>query len=160
MSFFERNPLSDNNAKHVAGELQNVVVNLIDLSLSGKQAHWNVYGPQFLSVHEKLDEVVATARKGSDALAERIVQLGHAPDGRAKTIANDTPLSQASADFETVGKTLAYVADNLLTTAKTIRAAQEKVGDIDPLSEDMLIALGQEIEEHLWMFQAMEKDAA
>ncbi|MFJ6120357.1 ferritin-like domain-containing protein [Streptomyces sp. NPDC092129] len=36
-----------------------------------KQAHWNVYGPRFRSVHLQLDEVVATTRGYADRIAER-----------------------------------------------------------------------------------------
>jgi starvation-inducible DNA-binding protein len=40
-----------------AAELQTVLVDLIDLGLQGKQAHWNVVGPQFRTLHLELDEV-------------------------------------------------------------------------------------------------------
>lgn len=36
--------LSDENRKVAADALQNVLVDVIDLSLIGKQAHWNVVG--------------------------------------------------------------------------------------------------------------------
>ena len=46
--------------------LQKVLVNLIDLQLVGKQAHWNVVGPNFRDLHLNLDEVVDIAREGGD----------------------------------------------------------------------------------------------
>ena len=59
-----------------AVELQAVLVDLIDLGLQGKQAHWNVVGPQFRTLHLELDEVVEDTRKWADEVAERLRALG------------------------------------------------------------------------------------
>src|SRR3954466_631708 len=70
----------------VGNELQRVLVTLIDLSLIGKQAHWNVVGPHFRSLHLQLDEMIDAWREAADVVGERAVALGHAPDGRAATV--------------------------------------------------------------------------
>jgi DNA-binding ferritin-like protein len=49
-----------------AVELQTALVDLVDLGLLGKQARWNVVGPQFRAVHIELDEVVEDSRKWAD----------------------------------------------------------------------------------------------
>lgn len=72
----------------VAGKaLQDTLVDLIDLSLIAKQAHWNVVGKQFRSVHLDLDELVTVSREFTDAAAERATAIGVSPDGRAETVA-------------------------------------------------------------------------
>ena len=38
-------------------ELQGILAILIDLSLTGKHAHWNVQGPHFRSLHLQLDDL-------------------------------------------------------------------------------------------------------
>lgn len=157
MSFFPRIPICEESANQVTTSLQQVLVDLIDLGLVSKQAHWNVHGQQFLSVHEKLDAIVESARAGADTIAERIVQLGASADGRAKTVESQSHLETYPESFQDVPDTLKLVCDRLLTTAQRLREAIEKVGELDPLTEDYLIAIGQEIEEHLWMMQAMQK---
>ena len=157
MSFFQRNPIPEECAKKVCAELQTVLVTLIDLSLVAKQAHWNVFGEHFLSVHEKLDEVVESARTGSDTIAERMVQLGHAADGRAATVASSSPIEKYPEGFVHVDETLKQICDRLLAVSTALRTAIESVSEHDPLTEDQLIAIGQEVEEHLWMLQAMAK---
>ena len=80
----------------IGAELQDVLVELIDLSLLGKQAHWNLYGPNFRSLHLQLDELVDEWRTASDEVAERAVALGHSPDGQSRTIAERTELGGAA----------------------------------------------------------------
>ena len=80
-------------ARQVVGDaLQGTLVDLLGLSLIGKQAHWNIVGPRFRSIHLQLDEVVATARSYSDTVAERAAALGIPPDGRPETIATTCAL--------------------------------------------------------------------
>lgn len=73
------------SARQVVGEaLQGTLVDLLGLSLIGKQAHWNIVGPRFRSIHLQLDEVVDTARTYADTVAERAATLGVPPDGRPR----------------------------------------------------------------------------
>ena len=71
----------------VGSALQSVLVDLIDISLQGKQAHWNIQGPRFRSLHLQLDEIVSFARTASDDVAERLSAINVAPDGRAANVA-------------------------------------------------------------------------
>src|SRR5271167_1310628 len=72
--------------------LQRVLVDLIELHLQGKQAHWNVVGTNFRDLHLQLDEIVDTARAASDTIAERIRALNAVPDGRSDTVTASTTL--------------------------------------------------------------------
>ncbi|NNJ24847.1 Dps family protein [Alienimonas chondri] len=158
MTFWKRNILPEADAQTVCSALQEVLVSLIDLGLQGKQAHWNLFGPNFQSLHEKLDAIVETARLTSDEVAERMNQLGIAPDGRRNTVAESSPLANYSSDFEPVPQALHLIGDRLHTAVETIRTARKTVADPDPMTEDLLIAVSQQVEEHLWMIQAMEHE--
>ena len=74
--------------------LQRVLVDLIELHLQGKQAHWNVVGTNFRDLHLQLDELVDFAREASDTIAERMRALDAVPDGRSDTVAASTTLPQ------------------------------------------------------------------
>src|SRR5690606_38765556 len=50
-----KSPLSDSDLKVVGEALQGALIDLIDLSLVAKQAHWNLTGRNFKVVHEHLD---------------------------------------------------------------------------------------------------------
>src|SRR3954469_13881324 len=76
---------SDRRAE-VGHELQASLIELIDLSLLGKQLHWNIVGRPFKPLHEHLDELVHSWRTLSDTVAERAVALGIAPDGQSAAV--------------------------------------------------------------------------
>src|SRR3954447_18158518 len=87
-------PLGAHVRETVAGELQATLVELIDLSLIGKQLHWSVVGPHFRSLHLQLDELVDSWRDLGDTVAERAIAIGTAVDGQARAIAADSPLAR------------------------------------------------------------------
>ncbi len=78
----------------LAASLQRVLVDLIELHLQGKQAHWNVVGTNFRDLHLQLDELVDFAREASDTIAERMRALDAVPDGRSDTVAATTSVPQ------------------------------------------------------------------
>tara|TARA_R110002049_G_scaffold305056_3_gene501157 strand:+ start:112247 stop:112735 length:489 start_codon:yes stop_codon:yes gene_type:complete len=153
---FKRDVLENEKNEKVTALLQENLTNLIDLALTMKQAHWNVVGPNFRSIHLQLDEIIETVRGASDEVAERIVTLGIAADGRASTVAESSELESYPNDFVRVDETIGHIADAVKTTIDSLRAAIDKLGDLDPISEDMLIAISGPLEKHLWMLQAQE----
>src|ERR671925_627343 len=78
--------------EEVGRELQAALVELVDLSLIGKQLHWNIFGRPFKPLHEHLDELVDSWRELSDTVAERAVAVGFAPDGRAATVSQGSDI--------------------------------------------------------------------
>ncbi len=153
---FKRDILSDNASGETTALLQSNLVNLIDLALLLKQAHWNVVGQNFRSVHLQLDEIIETVRNASDEVAERINTIGIAPDGRSATVAQDSDLQAYPRDFQKVPETLANVADAIKITVDHLRRAILNLGELDPISEDLCIGISAELEKHLWMLQAQE----
>lgn len=137
----------------VAAALQDSLVDLIDLSLVAKQVHWSVVGPRFKSVHEALDEIVADARTFTDEVAERATAVGVSPDGRSKTVASDSALDEASAEFTSDDKVILVITEALAATITRLRANIAKVGG-DPVTEDLLIGMSARLEQLHWMWEA------
>src|SRR6202167_581442 len=79
-------------SQQLVQNLQLILVDLVELHLQGKQAHWNVVGSNFRDLHLQLDELVDFAREASDIIAERMRALDAVPDGRSDTIAATTSL--------------------------------------------------------------------
>lgn len=152
----KRSVLSPENQDKSVPLLQGALVDLIDLALQAKQAHWNLIGPNFRAVHLQLDEIIDQVRIGSDEVAERLVTIGVAADGRAATVAANTSLEAFPDGEVTVQQTIGLIADRMAVIAKAMRERIEALGDIDPVSEDMLIGITAPIEKQLWMLQSQE----
>ncbi|MGP4027691.1 Dps family protein [Actinomadura sp. 3N407] len=148
-----KSPLSDSALK-VAGEaLQGSLIDLIDLSLVAKQAHWNLRGRNFKVVHEHLDEVVALARSGQDDVAERAVAIGVNPDGRVRTVADRTTIPQMEAGYLDDDKVVAAVTDILAQIIARFRERIAATDEPDQITQDLLIGIARELEKQHWMFQ-------
>ncbi|MFF7945450.1 Dps family protein [Streptomyces griseorubiginosus] len=149
-----RSTLSD-SARETAGEaLQSTLVDLIGLSLIGKQAHWNIVGPRFRSIHLQLDEVVATARTFSDTVAERSAALGLPPDGRPETIASAYTLPGSKSGWIKDDEVVQLVAETLEAAIGRLRERIEATEKADPVTQDLLIGITAELEKQRWMFEA------
>jgi starvation-inducible DNA-binding protein len=134
--------------------LQSVLVDLIALHLQGKQAHWNIVGPNFRDLHLQLDEIVGDVREFSDQLAERLRALNAQPDGRIETVAATTHLPSLLA-----GEVLTTDAINLITqrlnlTVENMRVVHDDVDEEDPTSADILHLFIEKLEQHAWMVSA------
>ncbi|MGH3545916.1 MAG: Dps family protein [Mycobacteriales bacterium] len=141
----------------VARVLQGALVDLVDVSLQAKQAHWNVTGRSFRSLHLQLDELVLIARNHSDVVAERAAALGISPDGRVKTLAASLQTPQLDSGYlhdEVVSKAISNL---LLTVVRRFRAYVNETDSPDPVTQDLLISATQELEQQHWMFQAMTR---
>lgn len=139
-----------------AGELQIVLVDLIDLSLQGKQAHWNVVGPLFRAVHLELDELVADAHKWADEVAERIRALEVAADGRASVIVRQSGLASLPEGIITDCDVLDRVSDQLATVAACCRTSIERLDGANKVTEGILTEIVKGLEKHLWMFRSQQ----
>jgi starvation-inducible DNA-binding protein len=91
-------PLGESEKTAAGAALNRALVDLVDLSLVAEQAHWNVVGEGFRSLHLDLDEVVDQTRLFADHVAERAVTLGISPDGRAATVARSSAVPEHPVD--------------------------------------------------------------
>ncbi|MEU3372563.1 DNA starvation/stationary phase protection protein [Streptomyces sp. NPDC006660] len=149
-----KSSLSDAQVKVVGPALQDALVDLVDLSLAAKQVHWNVVGPRFRSVHLQLDDVVTTARRHSDTVAERASALGVNPDGRAATVAGSSVIGTVPEGWIKDSEAVEVMVVALGRVVERMRERIAATDEPDPVSQDLLIALTADLEKHAWMFRA------
>ncbi|MFE7837252.1 Dps family protein [Streptomyces sp. NPDC057474] len=142
-------------ARRIAGDaLQESLVDLLGLSLIGKQAHWNIVGPRFRSIHLQLDEVVSTARTFADQVAERAAALGVAPDGRPETVAARFDLQGPKEGWLRDTEVVRLVVEALETAIGRLRERIDATEEADKVTQDLLISITYELEKQRWMFDA------
>ncbi|MDO5671342.1 MAG: DNA starvation/stationary phase protection protein [Actinomycetaceae bacterium] len=141
-------------SKVVETALQQATVDLNALALQGKQAHWNIVGTGFRSLHLLLDELVDFSRTSYDEFAERLVAIGGNPDARANTIANTASLSPIDPGPIGVDKAYAHMEEAVLRVAEVMKSHIDAVDAEDHLSADLLISTARELEKTAWMLRA------
>jgi starvation-inducible DNA-binding protein len=142
----------------VGHQLQSMLVELVDLSLLGKQLHWNVVGPHFRPLHLQLDELIDSWRDLADTIAERAVAIGFAPDGQSGTVAASSqlpPVAQGELEDHLVIREL---TQRLAVVAERARERMDRLGELDAASQDAVIEVVRQLEKQLWMIRAQFPD--
>lgn len=147
--------MNTDTAEEVASVLQERLSTLIDLSLILKHIHWNVVGMGFVAVHEMMDTQTDSVRMMVDAVAERISTLGGVAAGLAGQVSE---MRDADGDYE-LGR--AEVMAHLGALDKVYeevtaghRSAIERVAELDPITEDLLIGQAGDLEMAHWFIRA------
>jgi starvation-inducible DNA-binding protein len=147
------------NADKTIALLQDRLNALNDLALTLKHVHWNVIGPQFIAVHTMIDPQVDAVRLMADDAAERIATLGGSPSGTPGAL-----VAQRSWDDYSIGRAdaLAHLAalDVVYTgIIEAQRSAIEDTEELDPVTQDMLIAHSGQLEQFHWFIRAHLENA-
>ncbi|GAA5150656.1 DNA starvation/stationary phase protection protein [Microbacterium pseudoresistens] len=134
--------------------LQAVLVDLIELALQGKQAHWNIVGTNFRDLHLQLDEVIDATREFADTVAERMRALHAVPDGRSATIAKATTLPVFPQGEVLTTDAIDLITERIEAVVGTIRDVHDAVDDEDPTTADILHGVIEGLEQFAWMVSA------
>jgi len=126
----------------------------IDLQYQAKQAHWNLKGPRFYTLHQLFDEVSEMAEEAVDELAERAVQLGGTARGSIRLAAEGSaleeyPLAAVSGEEHVNALTAALAA-----FGTQIRAGIALATELDADTADLFTEISRNTDKHLWMVEA------
>jgi starvation-inducible DNA-binding protein len=147
-------------SQQLSENLQKVLVDLIELSIQGKQAHWNVVGKNFRDTHLQLDEVIEAAREFSDTVAERMRSLHALPDGRSDTVAETTTLPEFPQGEIDTAEVIDLITERIDAATSTAREVHDDVDEEDPTSADILHAILERLEQLSWMVSAENRTPA
>ncbi|WP_116051186.1 Dps family protein [Amycolatopsis palatopharyngis] len=151
-----KSPLNESDKEVTGNVLQATLVDLIDLSLIAKQAHWNVVGKNFRSVHLQLDELVSVARTYTDEVAERANAIGVSPNGKSKTVVESSGLPEYPDNWQSDDATVSAIVDILADLIQRLRKRIDDTDKSDLVTQDLLIELTDKLEQAHWMWQAQQ----
>lgn len=153
--FATHNPLPLASRKKVIAILTPLLADALDLYSQVKQAHWNVRGDNFISLHELFDKIASEASEAGDMIAERIAQLGGSPQGTVRVSAKasrlkEYPLSASDSAKHVAALSAAIGAFNDYAV-KAIDAT-DKAGDA--ITSDMCTQIARGLDKQLWFVEA------
>lgn len=147
------NPAVENG---VAFRLQQSLVELIDLALHAKQAHWNVVGPNFRSLHAQFDEINDMARLKADAVAERLAALQVSPNGSLAAVC-ESPLEAFPLGWVSGPTAVQAILVRIDHLSRTNALRIKEICGIDPVAETILVDLAGELDKAAWMLRVQEE---
>jgi starvation-inducible DNA-binding protein len=130
------------------------LADLLDLVSQLENAHWNVRGPHFFSLHKAFEEISGLIEGEIDALAERITTLGGVAEGSLRQAAEHSRLPEFPGKVQGL-ELAAALAVSVGQCANALRndvAAAEKADD--PGTADLLTGLSQVLDKSLWLLEA------
>jgi starvation-inducible DNA-binding protein len=144
----------------VASDLQQCLETLLELGATLRHIHWNVVGPNFVAVHEMLEPQYTAVAKMCDDLAERIATLGRVPIGIHSRFASRVDREGYDLDR---ADSLAHLGALDLVYSEVIaqhRLAVESTGELDTISQDLLIGQTAQLEKFQWFVRSHLADWA
>jgi starvation-inducible DNA-binding protein len=148
--------ITDENRQAVAIQLSKLLADEYVLYTKTRNAHWNVEGPDFHSMHlffesqyEQLDDIM-------DGVAERIRSIGHYAPATLKSFLNLTHLTE---QLDSKNDSLTFLKDLLEDHFSIIEFIR---GNIEPFaskygdygSSDYITGLMEQHEKLAWMLKA------
>jgi starvation-inducible DNA-binding protein len=153
--FKTQNDLPEEARRAVIDVLNEHLTDSIDFGLQAKQAHWNVKGPNFVSLHALFDEVADSFSEFADDLAERAVQLGGVARGTLQAVSQGSRLKSYPLDLVQGCDHLQALSASLAVFGKSARsaiAATDRVGDVD--TADLFTQISRATDKLLWKLEA------
>lgn len=146
----------DHHNPTAAAMTNHIISNQAILHVKLHQYHWYVKGPNFFSLHEKLENLYDENAKYYDGIAERLIASGAKPASTTEEytkygLVSESPKHKYLSAEEMVKN---LVEDYRITrdlTLRTIRLSQKEEDDV---LEDTMIGYKNYLDKTIWMLQA------
>jgi len=149
------NDIPEKNRVELTVLMNQRLASAVDLQLQLKQAHWNVKGPSFISLHELFDKVSESVESYVDLIAERIVQLGGIAEGTIRVSGSRTRLPEYPLQVADGMEHVEAVARAISTFGEEVRATIEETGAFDDAATvDLFTEISRGLDKWLWMVEA------
>lgn len=147
------------NATELAGaigRLNRALANVSLLTVKTKKSHWDVVGPQFMTLHKLWDEHYETLARFQDEIAERIRTLGGFPLGTLAGFLREATLEEQPGDIPNATDAVTVLLADHEHIVRDLREAIDACDDEfnDKGSADFLTGLMEEHEKMAWMLRS------
>ncbi|NHN32034.1 Dps family protein [Paenibacillus agricola] len=134
--------------------LNHQVANFGVLYIKLHNFHWYVKGPNFFTLHIKLEELYNETTLHFDAIAERLLTLHGQPIATMAGMLKESDIKEAQGTEKAEDMVREVVADFKLINDQLKEGMEtaEKAGD--ETTGDMLLSIHASLEKHTWMLEA------
>ncbi|OXS73935.1 Dps family protein [Domibacillus enclensis] len=141
-------------SKKLVNSVNKQVANWTVLYTKLHNYHWYVKGPQFFTLHTKFEELYTEASVHIDELAERLLALEGKPIATLKESLDKASVEEA-AGKETAEQMVQSLVDDFTTLTAELKEAMDLADEVgDETTGDMLLAIHQSLEKHVWMLKS------
>jgi starvation-inducible DNA-binding protein len=148
--------ISAKNRQAVSDQLAKLLADEYILYTKTRNAHWNVEGPDFHTMHVFFEQQYEALDEMLDSVAERIRKIGHYAPGTLKSFLQLTHLTEYSERNNDSKGYITELTEGHESIIEFIRGnispIQEKFGDAG--TSDFLTGLMEEHEQMAWMLRA------
>jgi len=126
------------------------------LTIKTKKFHWDVVGPQFMTLHKLWDEQYEALTDYVDEIAERIRMLGGYPIGTARGFLDASELKEYPGQVPNATEAVRHLLADHESIARSLRAGIEQCdGQFkDAGTADFLTGMLQGHEKMAWMLRS------
>jgi starvation-inducible DNA-binding protein len=148
--------LSDKSLKGSIDLLNKTLSNESILSIKTKKAHWDIVGPQFLTLHQLWDTHYEIVTTYVDEVAERVRMLGGVPIATAAGFLENTTLEEHPGEVASATKAVALLLADHEKIVRSLRTSVATLtGDLDDAgTADFLTGLLEGHEKMAWMLRS------
>lgn len=148
--------ISAANRKKIAIVLSGILADEFVLYLKTRNAHWNVEGPDFHTMHKFFEEQYDQLDETMDEVAERMRMLGHYAPATLKAYQELTSLSEASRSKNNSAGFIKELLNDHESIIERLRENISKVNDEwkDVGTGDFLTGLMETHEKMAWMLRS------
>jgi starvation-inducible DNA-binding protein len=144
------------NTAAIAQSLNRLLADEHVLYIKTRKAHWNVEGPDFLTVHRFFEEQYKQLEKIIDDIAERIRTIGHYAEATLAGFLKETHLSEETREKnDSAGFMKSLLEDHetiIIHLRENIDAYDEKWKDVG--TSDFITGLLKTHEKMAWLLRA------
>ncbi len=150
-----RMSLPEKDRIEIVGMLNTTLASMLDLYGQIKQAHWNVKGPEFISLHLLFDRIAEEVENEADTVAERIMALGGTALGTTQEVAKNTKLRVYPTDIFVAKDHIEHLTHNFAILGELSRENMDETSELnDMATNDIYIELTRLLDKNLWFIEA------
>jgi starvation-inducible DNA-binding protein len=112
-----------------------------------------------VSLHLELGEMIETYWRWTDALKHQLVAIGAWPGGQAAAGSESAIGESCPPDSVAARETITALADALDDVAGRAHVRAERLRELDPVSQELLVDIAEGLEKQIWRVRSLEAQA-